>query len=96
MLQEKYEELTMTADFYQPLYKGDYQGPYQFRAKNTWFAEKSDACLLLMDEEYPGSVRYFHEAAKGRGEGYPIYLITPFDLEDIAEEIRMSDPDYWL
>lgn len=94
VLQEKYQEIIMVADFYKPLYIGDYKGPYQFRAKNLWFAEKSDASLLLMDEEYPGSVRYFHEAAK-QDEDYPIHLITPMDLDEIVEEIRMNDPDYW-
>lgn len=94
-LKEKYQEITMAADFYKPLYIGDYKGPFQFRAKDMWLAEKSDASLLLMDEEYPGSVHYFHEATKKVSEDYPIYLITPMDLDDIVEELRMSDPDYW-
>jgi len=96
MLQEKYQEMVMTADFYKPLYVGDYKGPYQFRARDAWFVEKSDASLLLMDEEYPGSVRYFYEAAKKTNEDYPIYFITPMDLDDIVEEIQMTDPDYWI
>lgn len=94
-LKAKYEEITMLADFYKPLYEGDYKGPYQFRAKNMWLAEKSDASLLLMDDEYPGSVRFFHEAAKQMADNYPIYYITPMDLDDIVEELRLSDPDYW-
>ncbi|MFC2946966.1 SLOG family protein [Virgibacillus sediminis] len=93
-LQEKYQELMMVADFYQPIYKGEYKGAYQFKAKNMWLADKSDACLLLMDEEFPGSTRFFHAAAKEK-ENYPIYTITPADLDDIVEEMRMSDPDYW-
>lgn len=94
-LKAKYEEITMLADFYKPLYEGDYKGPYQFRAKNMWLVEKSDASLLLMDDEYPGSVRFFHEAAKQMSDSYPIYYITPMDLDDIVEELRLSDPDYW-
>lgn len=94
-LQEKYQEIIMVADFYKPIYIGDYKGPYQFRAKNQWFVEKSDASLILMDEEFPGSVKYFYDAAKKISEDYPIYLITPLDLDDIVEELRMSDPDYW-
>ncbi|MBC5636476.1 DUF1273 domain-containing protein [Ornithinibacillus sp. BX22] len=91
----KYEELTMLADFYQPLYKGDYKGPYQFRAKNKWLVEKSDGCLLLLDEEYPGSIKFFYEEAKRAQKDYSIYFITPSDLDDMVEEIRMSDPNYW-
>ncbi|NUJ32971.1 DUF1273 family protein, partial [Pseudoalteromonas sp. 2103] len=41
-LKEKYQELTFIVDFFQPLYKGDYKGPYQFQAKNKWLVEKSD------------------------------------------------------
>lgn len=95
VLQMKYEELIMTADFYKPLYAGDYRGPFQFQNRNIWFAEKSDATLILIDEEHPGSVQYFYKTAKQQPD-YPIYLITPMDLDEIVEEIRMQDPDYWL
>lgn len=91
-LQEKYENLTFTVDFHQPIYKGDYKGPYQFKAKDKWLIEKTDGSLLLMDEEYPGSTGYFYEAAK-EAENYPIYFITPFDLQEIVEEIQMTDPE---
>lgn len=93
-LQHKYQELMFTADFFQPIYNEGYKGPYQFRARDMWLIDKSDGALLLMDEEHPGSVGYFHETAKGT-EDYPIYLITPFDIEEVVEEIRMMDPDYW-
>ncbi|MFC3041499.1 SLOG family protein [Virgibacillus xinjiangensis] len=93
-LQEKYQELMMVADFFKPIYKGEYKGAFQFKAKNMWLADKSDACLVLMDDEFPGSTRFFHQAAKEQ-ENYPIYTITPADLDDIVEEMRMSDPDYW-
>ncbi|MFC4558989.1 SLOG family protein [Virgibacillus kekensis] len=94
-VQELYQELTMEADFYQPLYKGDYKGPYQFKAKNKWLVDKSDGCLILIDEETPGSNRFFYGEAKEAIKDYPIYFITPPDLDDIVEEIRMNDPDYW-
>jgi len=63
-LQHKYQELMFTADFFQPIYNGDYKGPYQFRARDMWLVDKSDGAIMLMDEEYPGSAGYFHEAAK--------------------------------
>ncbi|GAB3799694.1 SLOG family protein [Virgibacillus kimchii] len=94
-LQEKYEALISASDFYKLIYQGDYRGAFQFKAKNMWLRDKSDGCLLLMDEEFPGSNRYFHEVAKAAEEDYPIYTITPADLDDVVEEIRMSDPDYW-
>ncbi|WP_053219449.1 SLOG family protein [Virgibacillus senegalensis] len=96
-IQEAYQELLMLADFYQPIYQTDYQGPYQFKAKNKWMIDKSDGCLILLDEEFPGSSRFFYQEAKEANErdGYPIYLITPMDLDDVVTEIQMEDPDYW-
>ena len=35
----------------QPIYQGPYKGPYQFKARDQWLIEKSDASFLLMDEE---------------------------------------------
>ncbi|ASK61017.1 hypothetical protein CFK37_01710 [Virgibacillus phasianinus] len=93
-IQQLYQSLVLEADFHQPLYKGEYKGGFQFQAKNEWFAKKSDACLILLDEEFPGSNRFFYEKAK-RTNNYPIYLITPSDLDDAVEEQRMADPDYW-
>ncbi|WP_217586480.1 SLOG family protein [Lentibacillus saliphilus] len=93
-LKEKYEEMTMLADFFQPLYKGEYKAPYQFRAKDTWLIDKSDGVLLLVDEDYPASVQYFLAIAQST-ENYPIFTITPADIDDVVEEMRMSDPAYW-
>jgi len=92
--QHTYQELIYAADFYQPIYKDDYKGPYQFRAKNKFFVNKSDGCLLLMDEEFPGSTKYFHEIAKQK-DNYPIYFISPMDVEEVVEDIQMTDPDNW-
>lgn len=94
-LQMKYEETIMTADFYQPLYKGDYKGPFQFQAKNKWLIEKSDACLILLDEENHGSNRFFYEEAKQASKDYPIYFITPADIDDVVRDMQMEDPRYW-
>lgn len=94
-VQQIYQELSMNADFYQPLYKGDYKGAYQFKAKNKWLAQKSDGCLILLDDESPGSGRFFYEEAKRVEVEYPIFVITPSDLEDIVEELRMMEADYW-
>lgn len=95
--QLKYEELTSAADFYKPLYAGPYKAPYQFRAKNKWLTEKSDGALILLDVEGEGSVKYFYEAALAQEKisDYPIHLITPFDLEDIASELQRDAYDEW-
>lgn len=93
-LKIKHEELTFAADFYQPIYRGDYKAPYQFKARDEWFIEKSDGCLILADEEFPGSVGYFIKATESSTD-YPTFFITPDDIDDVVEEIRMTDSNYW-
>ena len=92
---ELYQEICEAADFFQPLYKSDYQGPYQFKAKNKWMVAKSDSCLVVLNEEYPGSNRFFLKEARAaeKQTGYFIHLITPLDLEDMFQEMQMNDPD---
>ncbi|WP_181348339.1 SLOG family protein [Thalassobacillus sp. CUG 92003] len=92
-----YEEMTMLADYYQPIYNKEYEGPFQFKRKDRFLIEHSDGCLVLYDPETPGSPEYFlnhaqHYHDKG---GYPVYYVTAMDLEDTVEEIKMADPDYW-
>ncbi|WP_182199377.1 SLOG family protein [Paraliobacillus salinarum] len=88
-LQAQYQSILMEADFVQLLYESTYQGVYQFQAKNKFIVNKSDACLLLIDEEFHGSNQYFLEEAtiKHNSSNYPIYYITPFDLDDTMQEI---------
>ena len=95
--QLSFEEMTMCADFFKPLYQGGYKGPFQFKARDKWLIEKSDGCLLLLDEEFPGSTSFFLEAAKAQNERshYPILTITPFDLEETVHELIEQDPNYW-
>lgn len=93
-LQSYYQELRMNADFFEHIYKGDYKNPSQFRAKDAWYLDKTDGCVILMDEDNVGSVQYFYNAAKSR-ENYPIELITPMDIDDVIQEIQMDDPSYW-
>ncbi|WP_226579228.1 SLOG family protein [Halobacillus litoralis] len=92
-----YEEVTMLADFFQPIYKKGYQGPYQFKAKDQFLIEHSDGSLVLYDEDTEGSPQYFLRAAKKALETkqYEVTYITPLDLDETVEELRMSDPDFW-
>ncbi|TGB04570.1 SLOG family protein [Halobacillus salinus] len=96
-LQMMYEELTMTADFFKPVFNKEYEGPYQFKAKDQFLVEHSDGCLVLFDEETDGSPKFFLNKAKDQKEkaDYSILYITPMDLDETVEEMRMSDPDYW-
>ncbi|WP_035504983.1 SLOG family protein [Halobacillus karajensis] len=96
-VKQVYEELTMLADFYQTIYKKGYDGPYQFRAKDQFLINHSDGCLVLFDEDTEGSPQYFLRIAKNAQEksDYKVHYITPFDLDETVEELRMADPEYW-
>ncbi len=93
-LQLTYQELTVMVDFFDHIYKGDYKGPFQFRAKDAWYLDKTDGSIVLIDEDNVGSVKYFLDAAKEQ-DHYPIELITPFDIDDVIMEMQMNDPSYW-
>lgn len=93
-LQLAYQDLTMAVDFFDHIYQGDYKGPFQFRAKDEWYFEKTDGCIVLIDEDNLGSVQYFYKAASER-ENYPVELITPFDIDEVVLEMQMDDPSYW-
>jgi uncharacterized phage-like protein YoqJ len=96
-IQMLYEEVTMTADFYKPVYDKNYDGPYQFKAKDQFLVDHSDGCLVLFDEDTKGSPEFFLRHARRCKENgtYTILYITPLDLEETVEELRMSDPEYW-
>ncbi|SEN44425.1 Uncharacterized SPBc2 prophage-derived protein YoqJ [Amphibacillus marinus] len=86
--QQAYQTCIEQADFYTSLYKGDYKSPQQFTAKNKWLIEKSDCSMLLVDDMYPGSVRYYLDEVTSyqESQNHPVYFITPLDLEDIVRE----------
>ncbi|WP_407268656.1 SLOG family protein [Radiobacillus sp. PE A8.2] len=94
--QNDYQEIVMLADFHQTIYDDTYKGPYQFKARDKWLIEKSDACLILLDEEHPSSTRFFlDEAQKAyNNNAYPIYTITPFDLEEVVMQMQDEISDW--
>lgn len=96
-IQMMYEELTIAADFFKPVFNKEYDGPYQFRAKDQFLIKHSDGSLVLFDEDTDGSPKFFLNQAKEEQEKnkYKVIYITPMDLEETVEELRMTDPDYW-
>lgn len=84
---EKYQELVMTVDYFNCLYQGGYKNPSQFKMKNQFFLKKADASLILVDEDYPGSVKFYFDTVNNDNT-HILYTITPLDLEDIGREIQ--------
>ncbi|GAB2574825.1 SLOG family protein [Gracilibacillus alcaliphilus] len=90
--QQKYLEITEQADHFQPLYNETYQAPYQLMNKDYWLIDKSEGGVLLVDEDFPGTVQYLLEKMKEavEQEQYQLMFITPEDLEDIVREQQLD------
>lgn len=94
--QNTYQKLVMGADFHQSIYQSEYKGPFQFKARDKWLIDKSAGAIVLFDEEQPGSPAFFlEEAHKLQKENYPVYYITPFDLEETVNELEINNSSYW-
>ncbi|MEH7010404.1 DUF1273 domain-containing protein [Neobacillus niacini] len=93
---EWYKSILAQADFIDSVTKKGYEKPWQFRLKNQFFIEKSDALLLLYDQEKEGSPRYIYEMAVQHQSkhSYPIQLITFYDLQEIVEEEELKRSDF--
>jgi uncharacterized phage-like protein YoqJ len=92
---EYYEFILSQADHIDSITKRKYESPEQFKLKNQFFIEKSDALLAVYDEEKPGSPKYIVEAAKKKREieNYHSYFILFSDLQDIMEEEQWNNAE---
>ncbi|SIS37228.1 SLOG family protein [Salimicrobium flavidum] len=91
-IQVMYHHIIEEADFYKPVYKGGYQGAFQFKAKDRFLIEHSDKALVLYDEETPGTPKYFLAMVQ-HVDNYELEWITPQDLEDTVEELEWTSPE---
>ena len=93
---EWYKSILAQADFIDSVTKKGYEKPWQFRLKNQFFIEKSDALLLLYDQEKEGSPKYIYEMAVQyqNKHSYPIQLVTFYDLQVIVEEEELKRLDF--
>jgi uncharacterized phage-like protein YoqJ len=93
---EWYNSILAQADFIDSVSKKVYEKPWQFRLKNQFFIEKSDALLLLYDQEKEGSPKYIYEMAVQyqNNHSYPIQLLTFYDLQVIVEEEELKRLDF--
>ena len=93
--QEWYESVLAQANFVDSVTKKGYEKPWQFRLKNQFFVEKSDALVLVYDQEKEGSPKYLYEMAKQHqtSHSYPIHLITFYDLQAIFDDDEYSQSD---
>ncbi|MGY4689947.1 DUF1273 domain-containing protein [Salibacterium sp. K-3] len=90
---ERYQRIIQQADYSEAVSNKEYENPGQLRAKNDFIIMKTDALLVLYTEDQPGSPEYYLEAAerKASAQHYPVYLITPDDLQQTVEEEMMRN-----
>ena len=94
--QEAYRHLLAQADHVDSITKREYDSPAQLRLKNQFLIEKSDALLIVYDEEKQGSPDYYLTPAKQKQavSNYEIIFITPEDIDWIAQEERFEQTDW--
>lgn len=94
---EWYSSILQRADFVDSVTKRKYDSPSQFRLKNLFAIQKSDALLLVYDEERDGSPKYLFQTAKNYQENneYPITQITFYDLQLLVEEEQQKETDFY-
>jgi uncharacterized phage-like protein YoqJ len=84
-----YGHMIQHANYVNSVSKSKYEGAWQFKEKNKFLLRNSDGMILVYDEETDGSPKYIREQAlahAARSNAYPIYSITAYDLQSIAEE----------
>lgn len=88
--QEYFQAILEQADYVNVISKRPYEGPWQFKARDRFLLDNTDALVILYDEEKEGSPKYILEEAQKRSEvdGYPYFQITAYDLQLIVEDTR--------
>lgn len=80
---EQYQNVLQRADFVDTITKRNYDSPSQLKLKNQFIVSKSDALLVIFDDDKPGSPSYYISYAKMRSEqsNYEIFYIFPDEIE---------------
>jgi uncharacterized phage-like protein YoqJ len=93
---EWYESVVARADFFDIITKRKYESPWQFRVKNQFLIEKTDALILLYDPEKEGSPKFLYEAALEYQKDHPydVHFITFYDLQLAVEEEQLKREVY--
>ncbi|GAA0459194.1 SLOG family protein [Alkalibacillus silvisoli] len=90
--QNKYQKMLAQADFTKPLSEKEYENPRQYQTRDRWLIEKTDGALILFEEEYGGSPKYFYRLVRQYQEeqSYESIIINAFELDDVAFDLQES------
>ncbi|MFE0558300.1 DUF1273 domain-containing protein [Paenibacillus sp. FSL W8-0187] len=92
-----FQELMKGVDFYAPVSKSPYQGPWQFTARDDLLLRKTDGILLVYDEDGgEASPKFIKERAlkKQTADGYRFISIGSEEIQAVADEENMSQDFY--
>jgi uncharacterized phage-like protein YoqJ len=94
---EYYHTIIEQADFVDAVSKKPYIAPWQFKARDEFSLDHTDALLLVYDEKKEGSPKFLKAAADKRMDAgdYSILTITLYDLQTAAEEIQEKERSDW-
>ncbi|MDO7907636.1 DUF1273 domain-containing protein [Paenibacillus sp. JX-17] len=84
-----FHEILKGIDYYAPVSRQPYAGPWQFKARDELLLRKSDGILLVYDEDAgEGSPRFIKEQAMRKREesGYAVLTISSEDIQSLADE----------
>ncbi|UJF36402.1 DUF1273 domain-containing protein [Paenibacillus hexagrammi] len=90
-----YSGVLARADYVNSVTKTKYDGPWQFKERDTFLLRNTDGMILVYDEDTGGSPQYIKRQAMRLAEqgSYPIFSINAMDLQSVAEDER-QDMDY--
>ncbi|PRO64429.1 SLOG family protein [Alkalicoccus urumqiensis] len=86
-VKQLYDKVWSQCDYHDFITKRPYESPAQLRLKNEFLVSKTDALLLLYDEEMEGSPRFFLQAAEKKKD-YPVLYLTPEEIEDKIRDMQ--------
>jgi len=88
--QDYYNSIIDRADFVDAVSKKPYIGPWQFKARDEFSLDNTDALLLIYDEEREGSPKFLKAAADQRAESgdYIVFSVSMYDLQMAAEDLQ--------
>ncbi|MGJ9381629.1 hypothetical protein CR203_04015 [Salipaludibacillus neizhouensis] len=87
-IKKLYSTIWEQSDYKDYITKRPYDNPAQLRLKNQFIIDKSDALLVLYDEETEGTPKFYLSYAlkKHETESYPIFYLTPDDIEELVRD----------
>jgi uncharacterized phage-like protein YoqJ len=94
--QEHYRSILEEADFVSSVTKREYEGPWQFKARNQFLLDHTDGMLIIYDEENVGTPKYILEEAIARMEndGYELIIMNSYDLQVVVEEEQEKEAGF--